>query len=34
MGRVFGAAPSSLDASDSAKLERVATAAEALRVLL
>jgi len=34
MGRVFGAAPSSLDASDAAKLERVSTAEEALRVLL
>jgi DNA repair protein RadA/Sms len=34
MGRVFGAAPSSLDASDAARLQRVSTAEEALRLLL
>jgi hypothetical protein len=34
MGRVVGAAPSSLDAADAAKLQRVATAEEAVRLLL
>jgi DNA repair protein RadA/Sms len=34
MGRVFGAAPSSLGAADSANLERVATAADAVRLLV
>jgi DNA repair protein RadA/Sms len=34
MANVLGAAPSSLDASDSGKLQRVATAKEALRLVL
>jgi predicted ATP-dependent serine protease len=34
MASVLGAAPSSLDASDSGKLQRVATAKEALRLVL
>jgi DNA repair protein RadA/Sms len=33
MGRVFGAAPSSLDPSDAARLEKVSSAEEALRIL-
>ena len=34
MERVFGAAPSTLDAADSARFQRVSTAEEALRILL